>query len=49
MSKTQNKDMIYRLNLKDKYSIVIDDSGKSIACFAVKENVVIDRKIIEEL
>ena len=49
MPGTEIKDSIYKLNLNDKNSVIIDDTGKSIACFAVKENVVIDKKIIEEL
>ena len=49
MRKTEIIDSIYKLNLNDKNSVIIDDTGKSIACFAVKENVAIDNNIIEEL
>ena len=49
MRKTEINDSIYKLNLNDKNSVIIDDTGKSIACFAVKENVAIDKNIIEEL
>ena len=43
MRKTENIDSLYKLNLNDKNSIIIDDSGKSIACFAVNENVLVDK------
>ena len=49
MPKTEIKDSIYKLDLNDKNSVIIDDTGKSTACFAVKDNVAIDNKIIEEL
>ena len=42
-------DSIYNLNLNDKTSVIIDHTGKSTACFAVKENVIINKNIIEEL
>lgn len=49
MPKTEIKDSIYKLDLNNKNSVIIDDTGKSTACFAVKDNVAIDNKIIEEL
>lgn len=43
------KDSIYKLKLNNKSSVIIDHTGKSIACFAVKDNVSIDKNIVEEL
>ena len=42
-------DSIYKLNLNDKNLVVIDDTGKSTACFAVRDNVAVGKKIIEDL
>ena len=49
MSETEIKDSIHKLNLNNKNSVIIDDTGKSIACFAIKDNVAIDNKIIKQL
>ena len=42
-------DSIYKLNLNDKNSVIIDNTGKSIACFAVKENVAVDNNTLKDL
>jgi len=49
MRETKIKDSIYKLNLNDKDSVIIDDTGKSIACFAVKDNIALDKNVINEL
>ena len=43
------KDSIYKLNLKDKTSVFVDHTGKSTACFVVKDHVAVDNKIIQDL
>ena len=49
MTVTEIKDSIYKLDLNDENLVIIDDSCKSIACFAVNDNVAIDNKVIKEL
>lgn len=49
MVKIEKTDSIFKIDLNDKESIIIDDSGKSIGCFAVKNNVAIDSNTIKEL
>ena len=43
------KGSIYKLDLNDKNSVIIDNSGNSVACFAVSNNVIIDQDTIKEL
>ena len=42
-------DLSYKINLKDSKSIILDDSGKSIACFTVNDIVAIDNSVIDQL
>ena len=49
MAKIDKSDSIFTIDLNNKESVIIDDSGKSIGCFAVKNNVSININTIQEL
>jgi len=49
MSLNSKKDIKFRLNLNDEDTVKIDDTGKSIACFVVKDCVAINNQIIKQL